>query len=113
MAEDNEINREILGEMLGGYCDVHFAVNGKEAVDLFRERPGGYDMILMDIHMPVMDGYEAAARIRALHSNVPIIAVTANNQPEDGEKREYAGMNGFVGKPVDLEPLLETVLRWV
>lgn len=111
LAEDNEINREIIKELLQDYCTIHCAENGQEAYNLVRLHPGLYDMILMDIHMPIMDGYEASSKIRALPSRVPIIAVTANDLPEDIEKRRHAGMNGYVGKPIDLEPLLRSMAR--
>lgn len=110
VADDNEINREILKALLEEVeATVHLAENGQETVDMIATRPDRYDMVLMDIHMPVMDGYEATKQIRALPSGIPIVAVTANNLPQDCEERRQAGMDGYVGKPVDFERMLQVM----
>lgn len=111
IVEDNEINEEILKELLsieGALTES--AVNGKEAVDkLEQSSPGYYDLILMDVQMPVMNGYEAAAMIRGLDRSdaetIPIIALTANAFSEDRSKALAAGMNAHVTKPIDMANL--------
>ena len=108
VAEDNELNAEILTEMLdmeGAKCQV--APNGQEALELFRQsQPGDYDMILMDVQMPVMDGYEATRRIRTcghpMAERIPIVAMTANAFAEDVRNALNAGMNGHLSKPIDM-----------
>lgn len=115
VAEDNDINAEILTELLaldGVRCER--AVDGQEAVDLFNAAsPGYYDMILMDIQMPAMNGYEATEAIRnSSHEDarrIPIVAMTANAFEEDVKRALNSGMNAHVAKPVNLE-LLRKVL---
>ena len=115
VAEDNEMNAEILTELLameGADCEV--AVNGRQAVDMFTSSdPGHYDMILMDVQMPVMNGYEATRAIRAgAHPEartIPIVAMTANTFAEDVRNALDAGMDGHLGKPVDMEAVRELV----
>ena len=115
VVEDNELNREIALEMLGEEgVQVSEAKNGKEAVDVFlSSEPGSLDAILMDIMMPVMDGFEAAKTIRSLPrpdaETIPIIAVTANAFEEDRKKTREAGMNEHLTKPMDREKLKETL----
>jgi signal transduction histidine kinase len=115
LAEDIEINREIVLSLLAPTgIKIDCAVNGTEAVRMFGEAPARYDMIFMDLQMPEMDGYEATRRIRALDfsgaKTIPIIAMTANVFREDIEKCLDAGMNGHVGKPLDLAEVM-TKLR--
>ena len=116
VVEDNALNREIAVTMLeeGGF-EVDTAENGKIAVDKVRESaPGYYDLVLMDIQMPIMDGYAAARAIRALpdaeKAGLPIVAMTANAFDEDRQNAEKAGMNGHLSKPFDMQQLL-TMLR--
>lgn len=116
VAEDNEINAEILCEFLsmaGAKYDL--AENGEEAVKLFERNASRYDMILMDVQMPVMDGYEATRAIRSLGSHcaktVPIVAMTANAFAEDIKCALSLGINAHVAKPVSLETLKATVTR--
>ncbi len=116
-AEDNDFNAEILIELLsmaGAKCVV--AGNGEIAVERFRTAPPGfYDMILMDVQMPVMDGYTATREIRALDhpeaKTIPIIAMTANAFMEDMEKAMESGMNVHLSKPVDMQLLCAAVRR--
>ena len=112
VAEDVDINREILAALLDGTgITLDFAVNGREAVDTFFKTPDRYDLILMDVQMPEMDGLDATRGIRAHPSlrskNIPIIAMTANVFREDIEKCLDAGMNDHVGKPLDLDLLFD------
>jgi len=111
LAEDVEINREIVQTLLEPtQLEIDCAENGAEAVRLFADDPHKYDMIFMDIQMPVMDGYEATRRIRSLdnpHAKIiPIIAMTANVFREDIERCLEAGMDSHVGKPLDFEEVL-------
>ena len=112
LAEDVEINREIvLALMEPTEVVIDCATNGKEAVRMFQEDPGRYDLILMDVQMPEMDGLEATCRIRELGvpqaKTVPIVAMTANVFKEDIEKCLVAGMNDHIGKPLDFDEVLE------
>jgi CheY-like chemotaxis protein len=115
VAEDIEINRKLAEAFLtvGGHA-VRFAGDGAQAVQMASEN--SFDLILMDIMMPVMDGLEATRRIRALPSptraQVPIVAVTANKEQTVRDACEAAGMDGFVAKPLTRD-LLETVLSSV
>lgn len=115
LVEDNELNTEIARTLLEmeGFV-VETALNGQEAVDDFAAHdPGYYDVILMDIQMPVMDGLEATRQIRKLERpdarTVPIVAMTANAFDEDMKKSIESGMNGHVAKPVDIETLLGVI----
>jgi CheY-like chemotaxis protein len=90
------------------------AVNGQEAVEtIAASQPGYYDLVLMDIQMPVMNGYEATRAIRALDdaelSGIPIVAMTANAFAEDKKDAEDAGMNAHIAKPIDIEAMMETI----
>ena len=119
LAEDNELNMEIAEFMLQNEgADVIKAWNGQEAVELFRNsEPGEFDVILMDIMMPVMNGYEAAKMIRSLDredaKEVPIIAMTANAFTEDRIRAKEAGMDEHVAKPVDVELLIKVIRKLV
>ena len=117
-AEDNAINAEILEMLLeanGASCTI--CSNGQEIVDAFASvKPGEYDMILMDVQMPVMDGLEATRRIRSgenpLGRTIPILAMTANAFLEDMQKSKEAGMDEHLSKPVDIAALEQTVKRF-
>ncbi|MDL2288447.1 response regulator [Oscillospiraceae bacterium OttesenSCG-928-F05] len=115
LAEDIDINREILAALLEEtHVGIDFAVNGREAAEMFEAAPDKYSMIFMDIHMPEVDGYEATRRIRESGvpraEAIPIVAMTANVFREDIEKCLAAGMNGHVGKPIRLEEVM-TAMR--
>ena len=120
LAEDNELNAEIatvLLEDLG--MNVERAVNGKNAVEIFRDHPeGSFDVILMDIMMPEMNGYEAAKAIRAMNDrpdgkNIPIIAMTANSFAEDVQASLDAGMNAHLSKPIVVNEVIKTISIYV
>jgi signal transduction histidine kinase/CheY-like chemotaxis protein len=142
LAEDIEINREILMSLLEPTnISIDCAANGKEALDLFTENPYRYGLIFMDVQMPEMDGYEATRRIRAFEAQmperspepadngtehlrrpprlpggppgVPIIAMTANVFREDVEKCLEAGMNGHVGKPLEMDEVLGALRKYL
>ena len=119
LAEDNELNMEIAEFVLqNGGADVTKAWNGQEAVELFRKSASGeFDAILMDIMMPVMNGYEAAKMLRSLDredaKTIPIIAMTANAFMEDRLKAKEAGMNEHIVKPLDVELLIKVIHKLV
>ena len=119
LTEDNELNMEIAEFMLQNEgADVEKAWNGQEAVELFKKsEPGEFDVILMDIMMPVMNGYEAAKMIRSLEredaKKVPIIAMTANAFTEDRIRAKEAEMDEHVAKPVDVELLIKVIRKLV
>ena len=112
LVEDNELNSEITVEILNGYgCQVDTAENGAEAVKKIKNsKPGDYDLVLMDVQMPVMNGYEAARQIRALNdpalAGITILAMTANAFDEDKKKALECGMDGFLTKPIVIDELI-------
>ena len=115
IAEDNELNTEILEEILKMEgASFESTENGKEALDVFEQsEPGHFDVILLDIQMPVMNGYEAAKAIRACKrpdaASIPIIAMTANAFAEDVKNALNAGMNAHIAKPINIKLLIETL----
>jgi PAS domain S-box-containing protein len=118
LAEDVEINREIVITVLEPLgIEIIEAEDGQKAFDLFRENPETIDLIFMDIHMPVINGYESAKLIRAHNhpkaKTIPIIAMTANVFKEDVERCLAAGMNAHVGKPVDFDALMTVLGKYL
>jgi signal transduction histidine kinase/CheY-like chemotaxis protein len=118
LAEDIEINREIVMTVLEPTgIEIDCATNGAEAVEMFREAPERYDIILMDIQMPEMDGLTATQLIRESGiksaKTVPVIAMTANVFHEDINKCLQAGMNSHLGKPLDYDKLMETIYTFI
>ena len=119
IAEDNELNAEIAKTVLEDVGALVTRVeDGQQAVELFKEKPAGtFDAILMDLMMPVMDGYTATKKIRSLeHSDaktIPIIAMTANAFQEDAEKCIAVGMNAHLAKPLDIEKMMTTICHLV
>ncbi|MDR2295659.1 MAG: response regulator [Clostridiales Family XIII bacterium] len=112
VAEDIEVNREIVAALLADTgMEIDMAENGIEAVRAFTEDPARYDLIFMDIHMPEMDGFQAARAIRALDApqavEIPIVAMTANVFREDIELCLAAGMNAHIGKPIDFGDMMD------
>ena len=118
LVEDNELNREIAGEILQMTgAEVEIAENGKIAVEKVEASPkGSYDLIFMDIQMPVMNGYEATAAIRSLpgaKGKLPIVAMTANAFAEDVQLAKNTGMNGHIAKPLDMNKLNDVLKNWL
>ena len=119
LAEDNELNREIAKELLQMQgIIVETAENGQQALDMFMTfAPGHYDAILMDIQMPVMNGYDATAAIRRSQRNdamsIPILALTANAFTADVGKARSVGMNDHIAKPIDVDHLMDVLLRFM
>ncbi len=116
LVEDNEINQQVATEILHkAGCAVTVAVNGSHGVQTLRDAPDGFDAVLMDIQMPVMDGYTAAREIRkdARFTDLPIIAMTANAFASDREKALDSGMNDHVAKPIEVKALFDALGQWV
>ena len=124
LAEDVEINREIIDTLIEPtLLKMDCAENGTEAVALYEKSPDKYDLILMDVQMPGMDGYQATTKIREMESRrpgfegsrsqVPIIAMTANVFREDIEKCLAVGMNGHIGKPIDVQEFFNMMQKYL
>ncbi len=117
LVDDNELNREILKDVLVDHgIIVEEADNGSKAVSAVKERePGYYQFVLMDIEMPVMDGYEATMEIRRfpnrIRANIPIIALTANAFAEDVQASLEAGMDGHIAKPIVMDEVVKAIAR--
>ncbi len=116
LVEDNEINQQVAREILEGVgVSVTVAGNGREGVDMLKARPDWFDCVLMDIQMPVMDGYQATREIRreSRFRDLPVIAMTANAMASDRERAIAVGMNDHVAKPVDIKELYQALERWI
>ncbi len=119
VVEDNELNAEIAGEVLSmAGLEVEYARDGRQALQMVQEAPSEYyDIIFMDIQMPVMNGYEATAAIRSLplgaSRRIPIIAMTANAFAEDVQASRQAGMNEHIAKPLDFTRLHELLVKYL
>ena len=108
VAEDQEINQMVIEEVLSHYdCDVTLVANGKEAVDAISEIE--FDVVLMDIQMPIMNGYEATQKIRAFNSEIPIYALSASVMESDRKASIDAGMNGHLSKPINAVEIEEAL----
>ena len=116
LAEDNSINQMIAQELLNKVgVGVKIAHNGREALQLLADTAEPYDVVLMDIQMPEMDGYEATQLIRKNPANgaLPVIAMTAHAMSTDRKKCLEAGMNDHVAKPIDPDKLFKTLAKWI
>ncbi|KAJ9654249.1 hypothetical protein H2201_009026 [Coniosporium apollinis] len=115
LAEDNAINQKVMLKMLKGlgFEDVDTAMNGAQAAKLAKQDPQTYDLILMDINMPLLDGIGAAMDIRSAGIGIPIIAMTANALKGDAETYLAKGLDDYIPKPVDRQLLLKILLKWL
>ncbi len=114
VAEDNEVNQMLLRELLGDEgCTLSLAVDGQQAVDAVRQAgPGAYDLVLMDVQMPVMNGLEATRAIHAIDPGLPVVGQTGHALAEEREKCLLAGMIETLSKPLDPDQLVETIRKW-
>ncbi|KAJ4302466.1 hypothetical protein N0V88_002611 [Collariella sp. IMI 366227] len=115
VVEDNLINQKVMMGMLRslGFKNIALASNGVDAVKMVRGKPAAYDIVLMDINMPIMDGHEAAKDIRAAGILVPIVAMTAYALKGDRERCLEQGMNDYIAKPVDKKRLIRVLGKWL
>ncbi|NOZ90496.1 MAG: response regulator [Epsilonproteobacteria bacterium] len=112
LTEDKKINQDILlGILEGSGIVIDIANNGQEAIE--KHHNCEYSLILMDIDMPIMNGYEATERIRLVDKNIPIVALTAHNSLEAILKIKDVGMNEYINKPIELKRLYETFFRYI
>lgn len=115
LVEDNVINQKVMLGMLRslGFKNVSLAGNGAEAVSIVRGKPAAYDLVLMDINMPILNGHEAAVKIRESGIHVPIVAMTAFALKGDKERCMEHGMDDYIPKPVDKKLLVQTLAKWL
>ena len=111
VAEDNDSNFILMTYVLKGRYDYERARDGKEAVEMVRA--GGFDLVLMDLKMPVMDGFQATKEIKHLCPSLPVIALTANVFDADRQNAEASGCDDFIAKPINREKFLTTVQRYI
>jgi CheY-like chemotaxis protein/nitrogen-specific signal transduction histidine kinase len=112
--EDNEINQEIvLGLLNRSGIVIDIANNGQQAVEKYMQNKNKYELILMDLQMPIMDGYEATKFIRETDKEIPIIALSANASQEDMQKTQASGMNEHLNKPIDIQMLYRVLLKYI
>ncbi len=113
VVEDWELNRLLLGQILQGIglSEITFASNGREAIDALENSERPYNLILMDVQMPVMGGIEATRVIRKTHPDIPILAVTAHAMKEDQQQCLAAGMNDYLSKPYKIEEIVQAMQR--
>ena len=114
LVEDNPLNQEIIvGLLEQSKINIEIANNGEEAVNMYKEYAHKYELILMDLQMPIMDGYEATRIIRKIDKDIPIIALTANAMSEDIKQTEAIGMQEHLSKPIEVEKLFSTLLKYI
>ena len=113
LVEDNEINQEVASMFLQkAQIEVDVANNGLEAVEIYKKNQGKYDLILMDLQMPILSGYDATIQIREFDKNIPIVALTAAAMIEDKEKVLKFGMNDHLSKPINSSELYNTIIKY-
>ncbi|MGJ0301915.1 response regulator [Aliarcobacter cryaerophilus] len=113
LVEDNEINQEVASMFLQkAQIEVDIANNGLEAVEIYKKNQGKYDLILMDLQMPILSGYDATIQIREFDKNIPIVALTAAAMIEDKEKVLKFGMNDHLSKPINSSELYNTIIKY-
>ncbi|RLA76250.1 MAG: hypothetical protein DRG30_03265, partial [Epsilonproteobacteria bacterium] len=114
LCEDNIVNQEIVvGLLEGSGINIDIALNGEEAVRIFKSNSTQYELILMDLQMPIMDGYEATKLIREIDNNIPILALSANATQEDLLKTKAVGMNEHLTKPIEINTFYEMLLKYI
>ena len=114
LAEDNLLNQEIIvGLLKPNNINIELANNGSQAVEMYKKNPKKYELILMDLQMPIMDGYEATSCIREMDKNIPIVALTANAMKEDVKRTQEIGMQEHLRKPIEIEKLFSTLLHYI
>ena len=115
LVEDNVINQAVMIRLLKvlGFQCVDIALDGAQAVQLVKKRPLTYNLVLMDINMPVLDGVSATAQIRVLGLDVPIVAMTANALEGDAQTYLTKGFSDYIAKPVDRRALLKILFKWL
>jgi signal transduction histidine kinase/DNA-binding NarL/FixJ family response regulator/HPt (histidine-containing phosphotransfer) domain-containing protein len=114
LVEDNTINQEvILGLLEDSGINIDIANNGQEAIDIYKQNTNKFDLILMDIQMPIMDGYEATRQIREFDKDIVIIALSADAMKKDIEKSKTVGMQEHLNKPIDVDKLYQTLLYYI
>ena len=114
LVEDNLTNQEIIiGLLQGSGINISISNNGLEAVNLFKQNQKKYELILMDLQMPIMDGIEATKIIRAMDLNIPIVALTANAMIEDVQRTQQIGMNEHLNKPIETNKLYSVLLKYI
>jgi CheY-like chemotaxis protein len=114
LVEDNKTNQDIIiGLLQNSGIDIDIANNGEEAVEKYKRYQDKYELILMDLQMPIMDGIEATRHIREMSEDIPIIALTANAMKSDIDKTREAKMNEHLNKPIEVDKLYETLLRYI
>ncbi len=114
LTEDNITNQEIIiGLLENSGINIDIANNGQEALSMFKQNADKYELIFMDLQMPIMDGYRATELIREIDKDIPIVALTANAMKEDVQRTSVAGMNEHLNKPIDVEKLYATLLKYI
>ena len=111
VAEDNDSNYILMSYILRKYYEYERAKNGQEAVDMVKN--GGFDLVLMDIKMPILDGIEATTEIRKFNPDIPIVALTANAFDSDRQTAFEVGCNDFLSKPVSSDLCLKTIKKLI